>query len=463
MSKTRVRFAPSPTGGLHLGGARTALFNYLFAKQQAGTFILRLEDTDRERSQEEYAAAIVADMRWLGLDWDEGPEQGGDYGPYRQSERLDRYKAAAEKLVASGVAYKCICEAKEKGAPAEVCSCRDNREKIQEDAKVAVRFYTGEEPVTIEDQIKGRVTVPAENISDFIIVKSDGWPTYQLAVVVDDMEMEISHVIRGEDHLSNTPKQLLLYKALGATPPIFAHLPLLTGADGGPLSKREGDLSLGGFRHKGYTRESLVNFLALLGWAYDDKQQLFDIKELCDKFSLKKVSGHPAVLDREKLDYFNHHYITKGEEAAYLSQAAVFLGSRARDAGRDEAWEKGLLMAVRRNLNSLAEIPEKSGYFFAAPDYDAELMAEHKDAAQLLAELVEKLSGMEKFAGEPLEGVLREFVEQQEIKFKVLALPLRAALTGQKVSAGIFEVMELLGREECVKRVRSFIKAAQGE
>ncbi|MFY9204018.1 MAG: glutamate--tRNA ligase, partial [Limnochordia bacterium] len=326
MNQVRVRFAPSPTGYLHVGGARTALFNYLYAKHHHGVFVLRIEDTDLARSTEASTRAILDSMAYLGLDWDEGPEKGGDYGPYFQSQRLELYKEYAEKLLSMGRAYECYCtpeeldqirqEAAAQGRdPKYDGRCRNltdtqRREFVRQGRKPVIRFKADFEGTTlVDDLIRGQVIFDNNQLDDFVIIKSDGMPTYNFAVVIDDALMRITHVIRGEDHLSNTPKQIQIYQALGFAVPQFAHIPMILGPDRTRLSKRHGATSVGQFQEEGYLAEAMVNYLALLGWAYDDSQTIFSKTELIEKFSLSKVSKNPAVFDLAKLQWMNGVYI----------------------------------------------------------------------------------------------------------------------------------------------------------
>ena len=337
----RLRFAPSPTGHLHVGNARTALFNWLLARGRHGTFVLRIEDTDTERSTRESEQSILEDLKWLGLDWDEGPDVGGSMGPYRQTERMDRYDAVLQEWLATGVAYRCFCtpeslEAERKTAlaaglaPKYSGRCRelpkeDSAHRVAAGEPAAVRFRVPPgRDVTFTDIVRGDVTFSSEVIGDPVIVRSDGRPAYNFAVVVDDVQMAITHVIRGEDHISNTPRQVLMYEALGATPPAFAHLSLVLGPDHAPLSKRHGATSVAEFRERGYLPEALVNYLALLGWSPGENEEILPAAEMARRFSLEKVGHSAAVFDTAKLAWMNRHYMKEADPGRLARQALPY-------------------------------------------------------------------------------------------------------------------------------------------
>jgi glutamyl-tRNA synthetase/nondiscriminating glutamyl-tRNA synthetase len=398
----RVRFAPSPTGHLHVGNARTALFNWLLARGSAGTFVLRIEDTDTERSTQASEAAIERDLRWLGLDWDEGPEAGGGFGPYRQSERLHLYQSYAKELLASGAAYYCFCSAEQldhdretavaEGRPAlysgrcRALSMEQAQARMTAGEQPAIRFRVpnegdGQTEVVFQDIVRGEVRFPRDVIGDPIIVRADGHPAYNFAVVVDDALMEITHVIRGEDHISNTPRQVLLYEAMGFTPPKFAHLALVLGPDHSPLSKRHGATSVAEFRAKGYLPEAFVNYLALLGWSprpgssagrsADDAAELLPVDELARRFSLERVGHSAGVFDEEKLAWANRHYLKMADPARiaalsvpYFQEAGVPMSPGAR--GID--FLAGAMAMATASVDRLNQIPPRLGLLF---DYDA--------------------------------------------------------------------------------------------
>jgi glutamyl-tRNA synthetase len=471
----RVRFAPSPTGFLHVGGARTALYNYLFARGQGGTFILRIEDTDAARSTPESLAAIFASLEWLGLTWDEGPKVGGAHGPYLQSERRDFYRRGAEQLIAAGRAYPCTCTAEElearraaqleRGeAPRYDGFCRrlspeERARRKAEGRPEALRFALPEagEEVAWDDVVRERVAFRSEVLDDFVLLRSDGLPTYNFACVVDDHAMEITHVIRGDDHISNTPRQILIYQALGWTPPVFAHVPMILGSDGTRLSKRHGATSVSAYRELGFIPEALDNFLALLGWSYDGQRELFTLKELEQLFRLERVGANPAVFNTEKLEWLNGQHLKRLPEEERVRRVGDYLESRGyRLEGRGEAWLALLVRAIGDRLRTLAEA-ERYGAFALDetltidPEAWADVAAKPEVGPRLRA-LAERLRG-ESFDLAALERATRALAADLGVKAGELIGLARVALTGQKVSPGIFEVMALLGKERTVERL----------
>ncbi len=476
--KVRVRFAPSPTGHLHVGGARTALFNWLFARNKGGTFILRIEDTDRERSTEESYRGIVDALRWLGLDWDEGPEVGGAWGPYFQSERRDGYRERAEMLTAGGKAYPCFCTAEELAERRQAMKslgadprydrrCRDLEPGIVEELLSrgkphVIRLKTSDEGVIeFTDIVHGKIAVPAEQIDDFIIVKSDGFPTYNFAAAVDDSRMEITHIIRGDDHLSNTPRQLLIYEALGARPPAFAHVPLIMGPDKARLSKRHGSTSIQQMRDEGYLPEAMVNYLALLGWSYDDSAQLFSMEELIEKFSLDRVSDKPAVFDYKKLRWMNGEYMKKRsvEDRVRLVMPHLEAAGLVKDPadGRMRDFVKRVVEVVGERLKMPQDIVELSDFFFRD-----EVEYDEKAAGKFLKRhyvgpafrvLEDRLQTLHAYNEIGIEELMRGLAAEMGLKAGELIHPVRVALTGRAQSPGIFEVMALLGKEKVIERL----------
>lgn len=483
-SEVRVRFAPSPTGHLHIGGARTALFNYLFARQTGGTFVLRLEDTDAERSTEESVQMILSDLKWLGLEWDEGPGAGGPFGPYRQLERQEYYRQQLAALIENGRAYPCFCspelleskrrEALALGAPVKYDgTCRrltpsEAHARIEAGEAHAIRLKipVGGKTV-IEDLIRGTVTFDNRELDDFVLVRSSGLPTYNFAVVVDDAAMRISHVIRGDDHLSNTPRQICLYQALGQSLPQFAHVPMILGPDRTRLSKRHGATSVGAYAEAGYLPEALINYLALLGWSFDDKTTIFSRQELIEKFSLKKVSKNPAVFDPAKLIWMNGVYIRNLPERDYLDRAlpvltqAGLLADSAPEAER--AWAEKVTLAVKEQVKLLSELPGQVEYFFGDTVEMEPAAQDYLDQAQTRPELFQtlhrQLSVLESFTSHSLEVLLRDLVAQAGVKFGEMVHPLRAALTGRKNSPQILLVMELLGKDRVLQRLASGLQS----
>jgi glutamyl-tRNA synthetase len=470
----RVRFAPSPTGHLHVGGARTALFNYLFARRHGGTFVLRIEDTDQERSTPESVTGILESMKWLGLSWDEGPEAGGESGPYFQSERRDIYNAELEKLVAAGKAYPCYCTPDELAARREEAKaagkslgydgrCRkltpeEREEKMSAGATAAIRLVVPEGATAWHDIVRGDVEFQNEQFGDFIIAKSDGFPTYHFAVVVDDALMEITHVIRGDDHISNTPRHIMIYKALGKKAPQFAHVPIILGSDGGRLSKRHGATSIGQYREEGYLPEAMVNYLALLGWSPSESRQTFTLPELVEEFSLERVVKSSAVFDPDKLLWLNnHHYLELG--AAQRAERLIpFWEAAGVKAGeKDREWLARVVEIVGDRVKVLPDITRYTGFFFGdvEPDAQAEkLIKKAEPLAAKLGELAATLENLDPFTAEPIEAAVKAAAEEAEVGLGKIIQPLRAAVMGQKVGPGLFESFELLGREAVVARIK---------
>jgi len=477
MVRPRVRFAPSPTGFLHVGGAHTALFNWLLARQTGGTFILRIEDTDVERSSEDMVEGILDGLRWLGLYWDEGPDKGGPFGPYRQSERLDRYRAAAGRLVAERKAYFCFCDPEALKQQREAAQARGEAwtydrtcakldadaiaERIGRNEPRAVRFLVPDGRTTFSDAVHGPIEVDHRNLEDFVLLRRDGHPTYQLTVVIDDVEMRITHVIRGDDHISNTPKQVLLYGALGAECPVFAHVPLILGPDKKRLSKRHGATSVTEYRRAGYLADAMVNFLALLGWSPGGDREVFTREELTVSFSLDGISGASAVFNPEKLDWFNTQHLVRMP----LDEVASLVEPWLRDAGLwDEAlggarrdWFLRVLDLLRPRARRLPDLAASVRPFLrVALERDAAAFEKHvlsSGAGEHLAALEEGFHSVEPFTAEPLEQALREVAASRGVKAGLLIHATRVAVTGQAVSPGLFEVLELVGRNLVMSRL----------
>jgi glutamyl-tRNA synthetase len=473
----RVRFAPSPTGYLHVGGARTALFNWLYARRQGGVFVLRIEDTDAERSSWEMVSGIVEGLRWLGLDWDEGPDVGGPHAPYFQSERLDTYRAMADRLVAEGFAYFCYCtpetlqrkrqeaEAAGGGWAYDRTCCRLDPAEIAKleaaGAPRAVRFRVPEGRTVFIDLVHGSIEFENANIEDFVVLRSDRQPTYHLSVVVDDIDMGITHVVRGDDHISNTPKQLLLYRAFGQPVPAFAHVPLILGPDKKRLSKRHGATSVMEYQRLGYLSEAMVNFLALLGWSPGNDRELFTRDELIQVFTLEGISGGNAVFNPEKLDWMNQQHINllSSNEIAHRLEPLLKDAGLWRDEYAAERW--GWLLQVidllKPRVKNLGQFLEDGVPFFAASvTPDPEARTKHLDKAGLrrpFAALLDAYAKTDRFEKGTLESVLRGVAEACGVKPAVLIHATRVAVTGRAVSPGLFEVLELLGRERTVERM----------
>lgn len=474
MDKVRVRFAPSPTGTLHIGGARTALFNWLYARNQGGQFILRLEDTDWGRSSEDSAAGIIEGLRWLGLDWDEGPDIGGDWGPYRQSQRLEIYWLYLQQLLKEEKAYYCFCtpeELQEQRTRAQEQKANYRYEKTcssLSQAQVKHLLDQGHKPVVrlkvdpagktvVPDLIRGYVEFDNGLLDDFIIAKSDGWPTYNFAVVVDDHTMEISQVIRAEEHLSNTPKQLHVYASLGWSPPQFAHVSMILAPDRSKLSKRHGATSVQEFRDQGYLPEALVNYLALLGWSPGGESDIFPWEEMASRFSLDQVNRAPAVYDLQKLNWMNGYYIS----AAELERIVALIGTEARHRGwlRDDnhAYLSAAVDLVRSRAKTINEILDLAEFFFVSPQiYDEKGIRKYfagPEALDRLMAINRVLEHASSFDPPTLEADLRSQAEQMQLKASDLIHPARLALTGRLASPGLFEIMSLLGRTVCRERV----------
>jgi glutamyl-tRNA synthetase/nondiscriminating glutamyl-tRNA synthetase len=447
----RVRFAPSPTGHLHVGNARTALFNWLLARGAGGTFILRIEDTDAERSTLESEQTIADDLRWLGLDWDEGPDTGGPFGPYRQSERLDIYAAYARDLVARGQAYHCFCtpdqlDAERKAAlasglpPKYGGRCRtldpaDVGRRIAAGEPAALRFAVpADRAVTFTDLVRGDVTFGTDVIGDPILVRSDGRPAYNFAVVIDDALMQVTHVIRGEDHISNTPRQVLIYEALGLEPPAFAHLSLVLGPDHAPLSKRHGATSVAEFRDRGFLPEALVNYLALLGWSPGDGEELVSAADMARRFTLATVSHSAAVFDTQKLAWINRHYMKAAAPARLAREALPYLvraGLVLHGTDASLAYVLSLLPMAVGSVDRLEEIPERVAFIFAwEPAGAAALVAAEPDGARVVAAFAAAIASHGPLDREAFRAAATRTREQTGQKGRALFHPIRVALTG---------------------------------
>ncbi len=463
----RVRFAPSPTGHLHIGGARTALFNWLFARHHKGKFILRIEDTDRSRSTEEYIESIIEALKWLGLDCDEGP--------YRQTERMEIYKAYAYRLLQEGKAYRCYCtpqelearrqQAMKEGKPPRYDRrCRSISEKL--DKPFAIRFKIPlEGESTVQDLVKGPVTFKNSELEDLIILRSDGTPTYNFCVVVDDFDMKITHVIRGEDHLNNTPKQIHIYHALGIEPPQFAHIPMILGPDRSRLSKRHGATSVLSYRDEGYLSDAMVNFLARLGWSYGD-QEIFTKDELIKYFNLQQVGKANAIFNAEKLLWLNSEYIKLTSEEKLLELVIPFLiqeGYLKEGETLDLAWACKAIKSLKERCRTLKELAHAMRYYIL--DYvDIDPKSKEKYITEktipLLREITEKLEALEEFTQDKIEKIFMDMVNEKGLKLGQIAQPVRVVITGSTVSPGIYEVLEIVGKEKTLKRLRRVIHAS---
>lgn len=481
----RVRFAPSPTGPLHIGGARSALFNYLYARAKGGQFIVRIEDTDLERSSRESEQNILEALRWLGITWDEGVEVGGQFGPYRQTERLEIYRGYTQQLLDMGAAYKCYCSEEELEAerqellargetPRYMGKCRHlTAEQIKEyeaqGRKPVVRFKVPEnEDIKINDLVRGEVVFESNGIGDFVIVKSDGIPTYNFAVVIDDSTMQISHVIRGEEHLSNTPRQVLIYQALGLPVPDFGHISLILGKDRSKMSKRHGSTSVAHYRAKGYLPEAIVNFIALLGWSPTGEEEFFTLQELTKVFDLDRVAKNPAVFDMDKLNWISGHYIRQrmpkeiaGHAIQYLQEAGLLLGEITEDKFN---WVTEMCAAVQEYLVNISEVVEYSRFFFGS-----EVIINTEEARQVLQEdtvpavvdlFIQKLTALEEVTPATVKTLLKSIGKELKLGGKQVFMPVRVALTGETKGPELYSLLPLIGKEVAVSRIKSAMAQA---
>ncbi|MDS1030394.1 glutamate--tRNA ligase [Bacillota bacterium LX-D] len=478
MEKVRLRFAPSPTGPLHIGGARSALFNFLLAKKLGGDFILRIEDTDLERSSRESEENIKNSLKWLGITWNEGIDVGGSHGPYRQTERLDLYRQAADKLLEEGLAYRCYCSEEELAAQREALiakgelprylgNCRhltpaQEEEYRSQGRKPVIRFRVPDDQlIKIHDLVRGEVTFESNGIGDFVIVKSDGIPTYNFAVVIDDSTMGITHIIRGEEHLSNTPRQVLIYNALGLKQPQFAHISLILGKDRSKMSKRHGSTSVVNYQEAGYLPEAIVNFLALLGWSPEGEEEIFSLEELIQQFSLDRVAKNPAVFDLEKLKWINGYYIRQSSPERITDLAIPFLQkagilTKEVDAQQYE-WLKKVISAIQQKFDYLSEVPEHAAVFFPGnhkvQDEEAKKLIEEEQVPQVINLLIQKLRAQPQLTPENVKVMLKEITKELKLGGKKVYMPIRIALTGQMHGPELTDLIPLLGIEEIIKRI----------
>ncbi len=478
----RLRFAPSPTGYLHIGGARTALFNWLFARHYQGTFILRIEDTDQVRSTEEAVKVILEGLQWLGLDWDEGPGKGGDYGPYFQMQRLPLYQEYARKLLEENQAYYCYCtpeeleasriKQKEEGKNPQYdrhCLYLTEKERKRYEAegrRPVVRLLVPSKKIVFNDLLRGEVSFEGDLLGDFVILKSDGIPTYNYAVVIDDALMKISHVMRGDDHISNTPKQILIYEALGLPLPEFAHIPMIMGSDHTRLSKRHGATSIMEYKKMGYLPEAVVNYIARLGWSPGDEREIFSQDELIKEFSLENISRHAAVFDLEKLNWLNNEYIKRMplnilteklipylQEANYLKKGELSASSLN--------WLRGIVRLLQGRFRNFAQFVEFTDYFFLDEITIDEQLFNHiinqEGVLETLQTLQSALADIKDWNEENIENTIRKIAADLNIKGSQIIHPTRVALSGKKVGPGLFELITALGREKTNQRLLRII------
>lgn len=483
MSKMKVRFAPSPTGPFHIGGARSALFNWLLARREGGTFLLRIEDTDLVRSTRESEENIKAALKWLGMDWDEGIDVGGDNGPYRQTERLDIYKEVTDRLIAEGKAYYCYCTEEELEAERQAQLARGETPKYNghcrhlteeqraayeaEGRKPTVRLRVPlNETVAFDDMVRGHVSFESNGIGDFVIVKSDGIPVYNYAVVIDDHTMEVTHVIRAEEHLSNTPRQIVIYNALGWEVPTFGHISLIMGKDGKKMSKRHGATSVEQYKNLGYLPEAINNFLALMGWAPEGEQELFTTEELIKNFSMDRVAKNPAVFDIDKLNWINFNYMKKlTDEELYTLCLPSLQEAGYASAQPDEAEKARLTMlcvCLKDHISYGAQIKEEAAMFFTD---SISIDEEHRDDIKavlaeescptVLAAFSDKLKAMDEVTPEQVKAAIKAIMKETKLKGKFVFMPIRVAITGQMHGPDLNYIVPLLGRDTVVARLAS--------
>ncbi|HHY96073.1 MAG TPA: glutamate--tRNA ligase [Firmicutes bacterium] len=482
MSGVRVRFAPSPTGELHIGGARTALFNWLYARQQGGKFVLRMEDTDLKRSRDELVNPMLASFRWLGIDWDEGPGVGGPYGPYFQSQRLDLYREHARRLLDTGLAYRCFCTAEElaqrrqealaHGLPPRYDRrCRhlppEEAERLAAEGRPYVLRLKMplEGATTVSDLIRGEVVFEHEVLDDWVLVKSDGMPTYNFACVVDDATMGITHVIRGEEHLSNTPKQVILYRALGYGLPTFAHLPMILAPDRSKLSKRHGATAVHEYRDRGYLPEAVVNYLVTLGWSPPEGEEIMNREDMIAHFALERISKSAAIYDNEKMTWMNGQYL-RALPADRLADLALPFWQQAGLVPTDvdasvRSYLEQIMEVMRERVRTLAEVPEATRYFFRDDfPYDEKGVRKHfarSGVGDLLRAAIGRLQSLPRWDVGSLEECYRALAAEREINAGQLIHPTRLALTGRTVGPGLFELMAILGRDASLQRLQRAI------
>ena len=482
----RVRFAPSPTGPLHIGGARSALFNWLLAKRSGGKFILRVEDTDLERSSRQSEEAIKEALRWLGLDWDEGIDIGGPGAPYRQTERLELYREYTQQLLSSGKAYYCYCTDEELDAerkalahkgqmPRYLGRCRDLtpeqvREFEQQGRKPTVRFRVpADEQIVVDDLVRSRVVFESNGIGDFVIVKSDGIPTYNYAVVVDDALMEITHVVRGEEHLSNTPRQILIYQALGWEMPKFGHVSLILGKDRSKMSKRHGTTSVEQYRKQGYLPSGLINFLALLGWSPSGEQELFSLEELVGLFSLDHAAKNPAVFDVDKLNWINAQHIKRlNDEQLYeLTFSHLIESGLLLEDVYERSWLVSVVATARDHVSYLAQVPDYVRLYFEDAvvfENDEAMQVLAADSAVKVLELFKaKVAAADDLSPAAVKELLKSLVKESGFAGKQVYMPVRVALTGQMHGPELVQIISLLGAQRVLKRLLGSLAKPAGK
>ncbi|MEW6698412.1 MAG: glutamate--tRNA ligase [Bacillota bacterium] len=479
----RVRFAPSPTGPLHIGGARSALFNWLYARNQGGQFLVRIEDTDIERSSRESEQNILNALRWLAIDWDEGIETGGPNGPYRQTERLAIYREIARQLLEAGHAYHCYCSEEELAAEREALMakgelprylgrcrnlCDEDKAKLEtEGRKPVVRFKVKENQIiTIHDHVRGQVEFESNGIGDFVIMKSDNIPTYNFAVVADDHAMNITHVVRAEEHLSNTPRQILIYDALGWDKPEFAHISLILGKDRTKMSKRHGATSIEQYQNLGYLPEALVNFLALLGWSPGGEEEIFSLQEIVEQFSLDRVAKNPAVFDIDKLNWLNGHYIRQSSVDKLTQLAIPYLinaGYLEQEPDAEKlAWLQQVVAIARNYISYMEEITRHVDIFFQdavnVVEEDAKDVQTWEQMPVVMKAAVELFSEAPALTEESVKAIIKAVGKQTGLKGKFIFQPLRVAITGKTHGPELHQIIPVIGRDRTIARLSAALK-----
>ena len=474
----RVRFAPSPTGPFHIGGARSALFNWLLAKKYNGKFVMRIEDTDLERSTKESEENIAVALEWLGITWDEGVDVGGPFGPYRQTERLDTYHTYTEQLLNDGKAYHCYCSEDELEVARQAQQSRGETPRynghcrqltkeqvaqfVAEGRRPTVRFHVVEnQQIVFKDMVRDTISFESNGVGDFVIVKSDGIPVYNYAVVIDDALMHITHVIRGEEHLSNTPRQVVLYEALGFTPPIFGHISLILATDRSKMSKRHGATSVDQYRKLGYPPEAIVNYLALLGWSPVGEQEFFSLEELVEQFSMERVAKSPAVFDVDKLNYISAHYIKKAspevvtELALPHIKAAGYMGDEI--SMEQKAWLVAVVSVLQEHISHGAEIVNHIDIFFnddiEFETQEAVEIMRDADVAQVMDNFRQKIQALEVVDAPAVKALIKSITKELKLGGKKVFMPLRVALTGKMHGPDLDKIIALVGRERILKRL----------
>lgn len=476
----RVRFAPSPTGYLHIGGLRTALYNYLFAKHHNGKFILRIEDTDRNRFVEGAVENLITTLNWIGLNYDEGPDSEGEYGPYLQSHRLDIYKKYANQLIENKKAYYCFCtperlqELREEQQRQKLPQAKYDKhclnissdeinQKVEAGEPHVIRLNVpSDQKIIFDDLIREKVEFDTANIDDQVLIKSDGFPTYHLANVVDDHLMKITHVIRGEEWLSSTPKHILLYDFFGWEKPVFAHLPLLLNPDRSKLSKRQGDVAVEDYQSKGYLKEALMNFIALLGWNAGDDKEFYNLDELVEKFSLERVNKAGAVFDLQKLNWLNaEHLRAKPDPEILLMLKVEIQKSQFSNRNYSDDYLIQIIKAMKERVSFIKEFISGAPYFFSAPDsYEAEIVKKrwNSDSSEILNRLAEIYSGYENPTKEDFENGLKSLAEAEHIGVGKIIHPLRLAVSGMGNGPGVYDIVNIIGKEETIIRIKKAIE-----